>query len=81
VLEGEIEWFDDISTPEKETMDDLFYQAALKASEEFAETMGKNPEEWRWGKIHKLEFVSMIRQKGFGKSLLEGFTVPLFPFF
>jgi penicillin amidase len=72
VLEGEFEYFDDVLTPEKETMEDLFYQAALKTREEFAETLGDNPEEWRWGKIHKLEFVSTIRQKGFGKSLLGG---------
>jgi penicillin G amidase len=72
VLAGEFEWFDDVSTPKKETMDDLFYQAALNTVEEFAEKMGSNPAEWRWGKIHQLEFVSMIRQKGMGKSLLGG---------
>ncbi len=72
VLEGEFEWFDDVLTPEKETMEDLFHQAGLKATDEFADIIGNNPEEWRWGKIHKLEFVSMIRQKGFGKSLLGG---------
>ncbi len=72
VLDGECEWFDDVLTPKKETMDDLFYQAGLKTIEEFSETIGTKPEKWLWGKIHKLEFVSTIRQKGFGKSLLGG---------
>ena len=72
VLEGDFAWFDDVLTPKKETMDDLFHQAALKTMKEFAETIGNKPEEWLWGKIHKLEFVSTIRQKGFGKSLLGG---------
>ena len=72
VLDGKFEWFDNILTPEKETMDDLFYLAALKTKEEFTKTVGDDPEKWLWGKIHKLEFLSTIRQKGFGKSLLGG---------
>jgi len=72
VLKGDFQWFDNVLTPKKETMDDLFYLAALKTKEEFTKTIGNDPEKWLWGKIHKLEFLSTIRQKGFGKSLLGG---------
>ena len=42
VLEGDFEWFDDVLTPQKETMDDLFHQAALKTMKEFTEIIGNS---------------------------------------
>jgi penicillin amidase len=71
VLEGTSPWFDNVLTPEvKETRDDLFRQAALKARERLSSTLGQDPKEWKWGKMHTLEFVSPIRRKGFGKGWL-----------
>jgi len=77
VNEGYSSWFDDIKTDSvEETMEMLLYQAALNAKAELGSVLGENPRNWRWGKVHRLEFVSPIRRKGFGKRLLGGGSYP-----
>ncbi|MEM2983268.1 MAG: penicillin acylase family protein, partial [Candidatus Bathyarchaeia archaeon] len=77
VLEGRSPWFDNIQTVDrKETMDELFHLAALKAIERLAPILGKDPKKWIWGKLHRLEFVSPIRREGFGKGLVGGGSHP-----
>jgi len=71
VLAGTSPWFDNVATKDaKETRDALFHQAALLAAEKLKATLGKDPKEWKWGKVHTIEFVSPIRREGFGKRLL-----------
>jgi penicillin amidase len=71
VLEGTSPWFDNVLTKEvKETRDNLFRQAALTAAEKLRASLGQDPKEWKWGKVHTIEFVSPIRREGFGKGLL-----------
>lgn len=71
VLEGTSPWFDNVLTIDvKETRDVLFHQAALAAAEKLRASLGKDPKEWKWGKVHTIEFVSPIRREGFGKGLL-----------
>jgi penicillin amidase len=78
VREGDSPWFDDQGTPAKrETMKDLFYRAALEAGQELSSQYGTSPEDWRWSKIHQLEFLSPIRQEGAGKGLLGGGSHPM----
>jgi penicillin amidase len=77
VLEGTSPWFDNVNTKDiKETMDVLFHQAAQDVVEEISSCLGRNPKKWLWGKVHKIEFVSPIRRKGFGKGLVGGGTHP-----
>ncbi|MEE9496658.1 MAG: penicillin acylase family protein [Desulfobacterales bacterium] len=77
VLKGSSPWFDNVETPAKrETLKDLFYQAALMTKEKLGSTLGENPKEWLWGKLHRMEFVSPIRRKGFGKRILGGGSHP-----
>jgi len=77
VREERSSWFDDIKTDTVlETMEMLFHQAALKAKAELGSVLGENPQNWRWGKVHRLEFVSAIRRKGFGKRVLGGGSYP-----
>jgi penicillin amidase len=77
VLEGTSPWFDNVKTDKvKETRDELFFQAGLKAAEDLGSSLGKNPGQWHWGKAHQMEFVSPIRRKGFGKGLLGGGSYP-----
>jgi len=72
VSEGTSNWFDNILTTDvKETRDDLFRLAALKAKAKFSSTIVQNPKEWNWGKVHTIEFFSPIRREGFGKGLLS----------
>jgi len=71
VVEGNSPWFDNILTKDvKETRDDLFHKAAQIASEKLRSSLGQDPKEWKWGKVHTIEFVSPIRREGFGKGLL-----------
>jgi penicillin G amidase len=73
VVEGNSPWFDNIkTTATQETRDDLFHQAALAAAAELELSLGKNPNKWLWGKVHRFEFVSPIRREGFGKGLVGG---------
>ncbi|HIJ19881.1 MAG TPA: penicillin acylase family protein, partial [Deltaproteobacteria bacterium] len=78
VLKGSSEWFDNVKTGEKvETVNDLFHQAALKASARLSAKLGKDPHDWAWGKVHTLELVSPIRRNGFGKELLGSGPMPM----
>jgi len=77
VLKGSSPWFDNVETPAKrETLKDLFHRAALMTKEKLGSTLGENPDEWLWGKLHQMEFVSPIRRKGFGKGFLGGGSHP-----
>ena len=77
VLEGTSPWFDNVKTDKvKETRDDLFYQAGVKAAQDLGSSIGKDPQQWLWGKVHQIEFVSPIRRKGFGKGIVGGGSHP-----
>ncbi len=73
VLENDSPWFDDQGTTGiTETRDDLFHKAAVDAAKELADRWGRNPEKWRWGKVHRIEYLNAIRKKGIGKGMLGG---------
>jgi penicillin amidase len=73
VLEGDSPWFDDTSTPgNREDLEALIVQAAGDVQAKYGPELGEDPEGWRWGEVHRLEFVSPIRRRGVGKGLLGG---------
>jgi penicillin G amidase len=77
VLEGKSLWFDVVTTKDKkETMDDLFYQAAVNATKKIKPVLGDDPEKWLWGKVHTHEPLSPIRRSGAGKEWLGGGSHP-----
>ncbi|MCP4369822.1 MAG: penicillin acylase family protein, partial [Deltaproteobacteria bacterium] len=77
VLDGKSLWFDRITTKDKkETMDDLFYQAAVNTAEKLNPVLGDDPEKWLWGKVHIHEFLSPVRRSGAGKEWLGGGSHP-----
>ncbi|MBW2179213.1 MAG: penicillin acylase family protein, partial [Deltaproteobacteria bacterium] len=77
ILTGVSPWFDNGNTKDKkESMNDLFHQAALSVKEELGAKYGKNPKDWLWGKAHLMEFVSPIRRKGFGKGFIGAGSHP-----
>lgn len=64
-------FFDDKTTPEVETFDDLVppaFQAALRRLEERHGPFG---EAWRWGRTHGREIFHLGRLPGFGSGRLE----------
>jgi penicillin amidase len=49
-------WFDDVTTPEVETRDEILLQALDEAVEELTETLGWDVTRWRWGDLHTATF-------------------------
>jgi penicillin amidase len=49
-------WFDDATTPEVETRDEILLRALEEAVEELTETLGRNIDDWCWGDLHTAAF-------------------------
>lgn len=60
-------WFDDVRTPEVETLPDIIRRAAAKVREDLTAKHGADPAKWRWGDAHRLQFDSPVRRSGFGR--------------
>ncbi len=69
-------WFDDVTTPERETRDDLLYRAARLARAELAERLGPELREWRWGRVHTVTFASPLVPGKTAAALLGAGTRP-----
>lgn len=72
--DGDNPWFDDISTDERESRDDIFRRAALIARDELTERLGPDMNEWRWGRLHTVTFSSPIIPGELMASLFGGGT-------
>ena len=53
-------WIDNINTAETETLDDILMQSFKDCMGELVNQFGKNPENWKWGKIHTVTFAHPI---------------------
>ena len=50
-------WFDDTTTTDKvETRDDIIKKSMAEAVAELKDRLGKDPAQWRWGKLHEMTF-------------------------
>jgi penicillin amidase len=63
-------WWDDVSTPTRETRDDVVSAAVLDARTELTNRLAKDPERWEWGRLHQLELVHQTFGES-GISILE----------
>ncbi len=63
-------FWDDITTPERETRDEILVRAFRRGYQQLVEKAGKNPKKWRWDKIHTITFVNQTLGKS-GISLIE----------
>jgi penicillin amidase len=78
VKEDNSPWFDDIRTKDKkETMNDLFREAAIQFVRDTSPTRGSDPGRWLWGDSHRIDFVNPIRREGLGKGFLGGGSHPM----
>jgi len=78
INEGKSEWFDDIATCDrKETLTDLIQKAGIKTRKDLSSRIGNEPEDWLWGKIHRIEFLNPIMGDGFGKGWFGGGSHPI----
>src|SRR5258708_38635739 len=67
-------WWDNINTKNKmETRKEIFEAAFEETISDLEKQLGKNPNEWKWGKVHVLEHVHAIgKRKPFDKFLNVG---------
>ncbi|MEO1369933.1 MAG: penicillin acylase family protein, partial [Acidobacteriota bacterium] len=78
LLAGESPWFDDVTTEGvREGLDDLVVDAGRRARALLAERLGEDPDDWAWGKLHRLAFVSPLRVEGFGAAWLGHPPIPV----
>ncbi len=60
-------WFDDVTTLEVETRDNILLRALEEAVEELTETLGRDMARWRWGDLHTATFKNQsLGQSGIG---------------
>jgi penicillin amidase len=57
-------WWDDKHTDEVETRDVVLREAMLAARDELTRRVSRHPEDWEWGRLHRLE----LRGAGLGSS-------------
>jgi len=73
---GESPWFDDVATPQKETLDDILALSIQQTLSELKETLGSDMVDWKWGEIHTLTFEHVLGKK---KPLDRIFNLGPFP--
>jgi penicillin amidase len=53
-------WWDDQTTPEVESRDDIFNRSLEAALADLQELAGKEPSKWNWGDLHTLTFYNQV---------------------
>lgn len=56
LVETECPWWDDVTTPERETAARITARALKQACEKIAGDLGDNVDAWQWGKTHTITF-------------------------
>jgi penicillin amidase len=72
-------WFDDVTTPQIETRDDIARRSLADALAWLRDGYGEDPEKWEWGRLHTKTFVHQpLGQSGIGllESLFNSNTIP-----
>ena len=60
-------WWDDVTTDEVETRDDIVRAALLQARDDLTALEAPHPEDWSWGAIHRLDLrSSTLGESGIG---------------
>jgi penicillin amidase len=76
IKKGSSPWFDDVTTPEKEAMEDIVARSLGQALAELKGIMGSDMTKWQWGRIHTLTFEHVLGKK---KPLDRIFNLGPFP--
>ncbi len=61
-------WFDDRTTPRRETRDDIIRRAFRQMTASVKKEFGDEPSGWQWGKINKLKIDSLSGVPALGRS-------------
>lgn len=69
-------WFDDVKTEKKETRSDVTQKAMDEAIKWMHKELGRNPDDWTWGRAHKLTlvqpFAAYVWKRIHRKNLIRG---------
>ncbi|MBK5100252.1 MAG: penicillin acylase family protein [Desulfobacteraceae bacterium] len=55
-------WFDDVRTPERETLAGILEKSLNETAAFLREKLGPDPSAWRWGRLHQVEFKHPLGQ-------------------
>ena len=72
-------WFDDVTTPQVETRDEIVRRSLANAADWLSERYGDAPKKWEWGRLHTMTFVHQpLGQSGIGllENLFNSKTIP-----
>ena len=53
-------WWDDVTTPQRETRDEIIRKSVSNALTYLEENIGKDIKDWQWGNLHKVRFKHMF---------------------
>jgi penicillin amidase len=73
---GSSEWFDDVGTPDKETMEDIIEKSVEQTIRQLKKEFGNDQSKWTWEKVHTLTFEHVLAEK---KPLNHLFNIGPFP--
>jgi penicillin amidase len=54
ITEGPDDWVDNITTPQKETLDDIMLKSLKDCSASIVSKYGADTTNWKWGSVHKI---------------------------
>lgn len=75
IVEGQSPWFDDQNTDKEEKLEDLIIAAGKSTEARLTELLGA-VDQWTWGALHKVIFVSPLRTSGTGRDWVGGGEFP-----
>ena len=53
-------WWDDTSTSERESLEDILQLTLEESYQELVKTQGKDPTNWQWGELHTVTFLNQV---------------------
>jgi len=76
IKKGSSSWFDDIHTPNEETIDDIIFKSMGQTIQQLKTEFGDDETNWVWGNMHMLTFEHALGKK---KPLNHLFNIGPFP--
>jgi penicillin G amidase len=76
IRKGSSPWFEGVTTPEKESMEDLVSRSLSQTFSYLGEALGKEMSGWTWGRVHTLSFEHALGNR---KPLDRVFNLGPFP--
>jgi penicillin amidase len=60
IREPENSWWDDVTTPEQETREEIFRLSFEESYQELRKAQGSDPTAWTWGDLHTVTFQNQV---------------------